>query len=102
MASRSAKAYLAGGSGAAIPVAVSLADGRIADTNPELNAVVLNLGKSQGVKEGMVFLIYQDNVEVGKVKIVLARDLVSAAQVESLAPKAELKVGDRATVQAQQ
>jgi hypothetical protein len=99
VASRGAKAYLAGGSGAAIPLGGSLSDGRIADANPELNAVILNLGKSQGVKEGMLFLIYQDNVEVATVKIVLARDLVSAAQVESLKPKAVLKVGDRAAVQ---
>ncbi len=99
VATRSAKAYLGGHSGAAIPLASSLADGRIADTNPDLNAVILNLGKSQGVKEGMPFLIYQDNVEVGTVKIVLARDLVSAAQVESLKPNAVLKVGDRAAVQ---
>ena len=99
VASRSAKAYLAGHSGAAIPLGISLADGRIADSNPELNAVVLNLGKSQGVKEGMPFLIYQDNVEVGTVKVVLARDLVSAAQVESLKPNTVLKVGDRAKVQ---
>ena len=101
-ATRSAKAYLAGGSGAAIPLASSLSDGRIADTNPELNAVILNLGKNQGVKEGMPFLIYQDNVEVGKVTIVLARDQVSAAQVESLKPNTVLKVGDRAVVQGGQ
>ena len=44
--------------------------------------MILNLGKSQGVKEGMPFVIYQDDVEVGTVKVVLARDLVSAAQVE--------------------
>ena len=99
VASRGAKAYLAGGSGAAIPLGGSLSDGRIADANPELNAVILNLGKSQGVKEGMPFLIYQDNVEVATVKIVLARDLVSAAQVESLKPNTVLKVGDRAVVQ---
>jgi hypothetical protein len=102
VASRGAKAYLAGGSGAAIPLGGSLSDGRIADTNPELNAVILNLGKNQGVKEGMLFLIYQDNVEVGTVKIVLARDQVSAAQVESLKPNTVLKVGDRATVQGGQ
>jgi hypothetical protein len=102
VASRSAKDYLAGRSGSAIPLASSLSDGRIADTNPELNAVILNLGKTQGVKEGMPFLIYQDNVEVGMVKIVLARDLVSAAQVESLKPNTVLKVGDRAAVQGGQ
>ena len=97
-----AKAYLAGGSGAAIPLASSLTDGQIADTNPDLNAVILNLGKNQGVKEGMPFLIYQDNVAVGSVKIVLARDLVSAAQVESLKPNTVLKVGDRAAVEGGQ
>ena len=101
-ATRSAKAYLAGHSGAAIPIGSSLADGRISDTNPELNAVILNLGKTQGVKEGMPFLIYQDDVEVGTVKVVLARDLVSAAQVESLKPNTVLKVGDRAAVEGGQ
>ena len=95
VASRAAKDYLAGRNGAAIPLGSSLADGRIADLNPELNAVILNLGKSQGVKEGMPFLIYQDNVEIGKVKIVLARDLISAALVESQKPNTVLKVGDQ-------
>jgi len=66
-----------------------------------LNAVILNLGKSQGVKEGMPFLIYQDNVAVGTVKIVLARDLISAAMVDSLKPNIVLKVGDRVAVDAQ-
>jgi hypothetical protein len=99
VATRAAKAYLAGRSGSAIPLGSSLADGQIADTNPELNAVILNLGKSQGVREGMLFQIFQDNVEVGTVKVVLARDHVSASQVESLKPKTVLKVGDRAVVQ---
>ena len=85
--------------GSAIPLGSSLSDGRVADTNPELNAVILNLGKTQGVKEGMPFLIFQDNVAVGMVKVVLARELVSAAQVESLKPNTVLKVGDRAVVQ---
>jgi hypothetical protein len=99
IATRGAKSYLGGRSGSAIPLASSLSDGRIADTNPELNAVILNLGKTQGVKEGMPFLIYQDNAAVATVKIVLARELVSAAQVENLKPNTVLKVGDRAVVQ---
>jgi hypothetical protein len=102
VASRAAKDYLAGGGGTAIPLGTALDDGRIADLNPELNAVVLNLGKSQGVKEGMPFLIYHDSVEIGTVKVVLARDLVSAAVVESVKPNAALKVGDRAAVDARQ
>jgi len=101
-ASRSAKAYIAGHGGAAIPLATSLADGRVADINPELNAVILNMGKSQGVKEGMPFGIYQDDIEVATVKVVLARDLVCAAQIEKLMPGTVLRVGDRATVLATQ
>jgi hypothetical protein len=100
-ATRSAKAYLSGNSGAAIPIATSLDDGKIADTNPDLNAVILNMGKTQGVKEGMHFSIFQDNVEVGSVKVMVARDLISSAAVERLKPKTVLKVGDRAAVQAQ-
>jgi hypothetical protein len=102
VASRNARDYMAGRNVAAIPLASSLTDARIADTNPELNAVILNVGKTQGVKEGMTFLIYQDTGEVGMVKVVLGRDLVSAARVESLKPDAVLKVGDRAVVQGGQ
>jgi hypothetical protein len=101
IATRSAKAYLAGRSGSAIPLGTSLSDGQIADVNADLSAVILNLGKTQGVKEGMPFLVYQDDVEVGTVRVVLARDLVSAAQVENLKPKTVLKVGDRVAVRTQ-
>jgi hypothetical protein len=100
-ATRASKAYLSGNSGAAFPIGATLNDGKIADTNPDLNAVILNLGKSQGVKEGMHFSIYQDNVEVGTVKIMVARDLISSAAVEKLKPNTVLKVGDRAAVQPQ-
>jgi len=102
IASRGAKAYLAGRTGAAIPIASSLSDARVADTNADLNAAILNLGKNLGVKEGMLFHIFQDNAEVGTVRVVLVRDLVSAAQVESLKPNMELKVGDRAMAEGLQ
>ncbi len=98
-ATRSAKAYLAGRSGSSVPLADSLSNGQIADVNQELDAVILNLGKNQGVKEGMLFLIYQNNVSVGQAKVVLARDLISAAQVESLKPNTVLKIGDRVAVE---
>ena len=96
--SRSARDYIDGHGGKAIPLATSLTDGRVADTNPDINAVILNLGKTQGVKEGMAFGIYQDDVKVATVKVVLARDLVCAGQIENLSPGAVLHVGDRATV----
>ena len=101
VAMRASRDYLAGRNGTAIPLGLSLADAQIADLNPQLNAVVLNVGKAQGVKEGMPFLVYQNNAQVGVVKIVLARDLVSAALVDNLQPHVTLKVGDRVAVETQ-
>jgi hypothetical protein len=99
--SRSAKDFLEGHGGKAIPIAGSLTDGRVANTDPDLSAVILNLGKSQGVKEGMLFGIYQEDVKVATAKVVLARDLICAAQIEWLSPGAELHVGDRAQILTQ-
>ena len=99
--SRSAMEYLAGHSVASIPVGDSLAEARIADVNPDINAVVLNVGKNQGVKEGMPFLIYRDADLLATVRVVLARDLVSAALIETIKPAATLKIGDRAEVRTQ-
>jgi hypothetical protein len=102
VAMRASRDYLAGRNGTAIPLGLSLADAQVTDLNPQLNAVVLNVGKAQGVKEGMPFLIYQHNLQVGRAKIVLARDLISAALVEDLQPNVTLKVGDRVAVEEQQ
>jgi hypothetical protein len=101
VAMRASRDYLAGRNGSSIPLGLSLADAQVADLNPELNAVVLNVGKAQGVKEGMPFLIYQHNLQVGRAKVVLARDLISAALVEDLQPNVTLKVGDRVAVEEQ-
>jgi hypothetical protein len=95
VASRAAKDYLAGRSGMGIPLGSSLTDGQISDVNPELNAVIINIGKSQGVKEGMSFLIYRGTDQIGTVKIVLARDQVSAGLVENLQFAVVPKVGDK-------
>ena len=101
VAIRASRDYLAGRNGASIPLGLSLADAQVADLNPQLNAAVLNVGKAQGVKEGMSFLIYQHNTEVGRARVVLARDLISAALVEDLHPNVTLKVGDRVAVEEQ-
>jgi hypothetical protein len=101
VARRASRDYLAGRNGAAIPLGLSLADAQVSGLNPSINAVVLNVGKAQGVKEGMPFFIYQNNAPVGTVKIVLARDLVSAGLVEDLQPNVTLKVGDRVAAEEQ-
>jgi hypothetical protein len=101
VASRAAKEYLAGHTGAAIPIGENLGDGRIVDVDDNLNAVVLNIGATQGVKEGMPFVIYRDADELATIRVVLARDLVSVGLVEKIKPGATLKVGDRAQVKTQ-
>ncbi len=100
VATRAAKDYIAGHFGASIPLSGSISDAKISDVNPDLNVVILNVGKSVGVKEGMLFSLYQDTQQVGTVKVVLARDLVSAAMVQEIQPKVVLKIGDRAEVNA--
>jgi hypothetical protein len=101
VASRSAKEYLAGRSSSSIPLGSSLEDGHIIDVNPQLNSVVINLGKSQGVKEGMRFILLQGDKQVGVAVVVLVRDVVSAALVQNLKPDVVLNGGDRATVMTQ-
>ncbi len=100
VATRAAKDYIAGHFGASIPLSGSISEAKISDVNPDLNVVILNVGKSVGVKEGMMFTLYQDTQQVGTVKVVLARDLVSAAMVQEIQPKVVLKIGDRAEVNA--
>jgi hypothetical protein len=98
IATRAARDYIAGHFGASIPLGSSISDAKIVDVNTELNGVILNVGKTQGVKDGMTFVLYQDSVQVGTVKVVMSRDLVCEADVETLQPKVVLKVGDRAEV----
>lgn len=101
VAKRATRDYLAGRNGTAIPLGLSIADAQVAGLNPSLNEVILNVGKEQGVKEGMSFLVYQNNTQVGTAKIVLARELVSAGLVENLQPNVTLKIGDKVAVDTQ-
>lgn len=98
VAARAAREYLAGHSGASIPLASSLSDAQVSDVNAQLNAVILNVGRSEGVKEGMQFILFHGDTPVGLAKVTLARDLICAANVESLQPNIALRVGDRAQV----
>ncbi len=98
VACRAAHDYIAGHFAASIPLASSISDARISDVNPELNTVILNVGKTLGVKEGMIFLLYRDSQQVGAVKVVLTRDYICSAVVEDPSSKFALKIGDRAQV----
>jgi len=100
VATRAAHDYIAGHFAASIPLASSISDARISDVNPELNSVILNVGKALGVKDGMTFLLFRDSQQVGAVKVMMTRDYICLAVVEDAKAKFALKVGDKAQIDA--
>lgn len=70
--------------------------GRVMDVNPQLQLVVLNLGRAHGVVVGMPFLVLQEDRVVAQVKVVDVREKISGALIEKTEKSAVVKVGDRA------
>lgn len=102
VAVRMAKSVLEGRGQGSIPIGTSLKDGKIVDLNGELKTVVINLGKSQGVKEGMPFWVIRNEKVIGRLMVVIVREQLSAALVDlSSVDKTNLKVGDRVAVAAE-
>lgn len=94
------RAEMDGGAlGPPLPVATraprNLNDGRVADANPELALVALDLGREHGVKAGMKFSLVRDGAWVGRVRVLDVRARVSGALVEETKPGESPKAGDR-------
>ena len=70
--------------------------GQVLDVNPQLQLVVLNLGRVHGVVTGMPFIVLQSERVVAQVKVVDVREKISGALIEKTARSAAIKVGDRA------
>lgn len=99
---RMAKSVIEGRGQGTMPIGTSLQDGRIVDLNGELKTVVINLGKSQGVREGMPFRVIREDKVIGRLTVLIVREQLSAALVDlSAADKTNLKVGDRVAVAAE-
>ncbi len=43
--------------------------GKILTVNKEFNFVIINLGKKDNLKKGMVFLVYRENKLIGKIEV---------------------------------
>ncbi len=57
--------------------------GKVIEKNDKYNFVVINLGKEDGIKKGMVFGVYQGSCQrIGSVKVFEVREHVTAARVE--------------------
>ena len=78
----------------------SLTDARVISVKDELDLVVANLGRQQGVKLGMPFQVWRDGRKIGIVRVVDVRESISGAVIQSLDPSEKPKVGDTLRVDA--
>ncbi|MEM9399294.1 MAG: hypothetical protein AAF984_03730 [Verrucomicrobiota bacterium] len=97
---RNAREFLAGNPLGAIRPAETLDQGRVLHLEPELDSIVINLGKKLGARIGMPFKILQGDQVIAKCRIVEARDYLSAALVEGVVKNKKVQVGDRLLVDA--
>ena len=68
--------------------------GSLLAVNKENNFVVIDIGESAGVKTGIIFSVYRDDVSIGSIKVIQARRDISAADILSIQAGQQLKVGD--------
>lgn len=83
------------------PLASGVTDAQVVAVDRKQQALVLNLGRLQGAREGMPFRILRNDKVIGSCRLIEVRDLVSAGMTEQLSQGTELKVGDRAAILAE-
>jgi len=83
------------------PLASGVTDAQVVAVDHKQQALVLNLGRAQGAREGMPFRILRGDKVVGSCRLFEVRELVSAGMTEQLYQGTELKVGDRAAILAE-
>ena len=87
--------------GEARPLASGVTDAQVVAVDRKQQALVLNLGRAQGAREGMPFRILRGDKVVGSCRLIEVRELISAGMTEQLQQGTELKVGDRAAILAE-
>lgn len=82
-------------------MARGLSDAQVVAVDHEQQAIVLNLGRWQGAREGMPFRILRGDKVVGSCRLLEVRELISAGLPEELGEGIQIRVGDRVAVLAQ-
>lgn len=82
-------------------LARGLTDAQVVAVDRDQQALVLNLGRSQGAKEGMPFRILRGDKVLGTCRLLEVRELISAGLPEQLNDGVQIQVGDRVSVLAQ-
>ncbi len=70
-------------------------EGKILNVNEAHNFVVIDLGKKDGVVEGMEFDVVRNREKIARVKVRMLKDDVCAADIVKLYGTNEIKVGDK-------
>jgi hypothetical protein len=78
----------------------SLTDARVISVKDDLDLVVANIGRKQGVKIGMPFQVWHNGNQIGVVRVVDVRESIAGAVIQSLDPSAKIKAGDFLRVDA--
>lgn len=69
-------------------------NGKILEVNREYNFVIVNLGKDDGVKKGMVFMVYRDRRLIGKVEVEEVFSDMSSCIILPWFKNEEIKIDD--------
>lgn len=70
-------------------------EGKILNVNEAHNFVVIDLGRKDGVVEGMEFDVVRNGEKIARVKVRMLKDDVCAADIVKLYGASEIKVGDK-------
>jgi myosin heavy subunit len=74
------------------------ASGEVLTVNKEFAFLVINLGKSHGIEEGMVLSIRRDNKNLAQVHVETVREHICAAALVDKENLLQIRAGDRAFV----
>lgn len=69
-------------------------NGKILEINREYNFVIINLGKRDGVKKGMVFMVYRDRRLIGKVEVEEVFNDMSSCVILPWVKNEEIRIDD--------
>ena len=68
--------------------------GRIVTVNKEHNFVVIDLGKQDGIGIGNKFNVYREDMFLGSIEIIQARDRIAAADIKDLKEGMDIEIND--------
>jgi myosin heavy subunit len=71
------------------------ASGEVLTVNREFSFLVINLGKSHGIEEGMTLRIKRDNKNLAQVRIETVREHISAAALMDKENISQIRAGDK-------